>query len=86
MEKKTQHDIVCDILALADIVPKQRDIDRIKTALNTRWNDYARTTLEGIQIIGRLHRLPLGLHRIIERFALLRFRAFEQGGDSPACP
>jgi hypothetical protein len=50
MEKRTQHDIVCDILALADIVPKQRDIDRIKTALNTRWNDYARTTLEGIQI------------------------------------
>ncbi len=50
MEKKTQHDIVCDILALADIVPKQRDIDRIKTALNTRWNDYARTTLEGIQL------------------------------------
>jgi phosphopantothenoylcysteine synthetase/decarboxylase len=50
MEKRQQSDIVCDLIALADIVPKKEDINKIKDELNRRWNVYAEEILRGVSV------------------------------------
>jgi hypothetical protein len=41
-----QIDLVCDLLALVEIVPTREEMQNIELALNSRWNEYARNALQ----------------------------------------
>lgn len=49
-KQRTQVDVVCDILALSEIVPTKAELRRLETTINRKWNDYARRILSRITI------------------------------------
>ena len=46
--KKQQTNVVCDILALIDILPTKSEMDELEDNINNRWNDYAKRVLDEI--------------------------------------
>jgi len=47
---KQQDDVVCDILALIDILPTKSEMNELEDSINNRWNDYAKRVLDEIVI------------------------------------
>lgn len=50
MTKSKQVDVVCDILALPDIIPSKSDIENIKVELNKKWNEYSSEIINSIRV------------------------------------
>jgi hypothetical protein len=48
--EKEQSDVVCDILALIDILPTKAEIDELDDTINNKWNGYAKKLLSEIVI------------------------------------
>jgi hypothetical protein len=46
--KKQQTNVVCDILALIDILPTKLEMDELEDNINNKWNDYAKRVLDEI--------------------------------------
>jgi hypothetical protein len=46
--KKQQTNVVCDILALIDILPTKSEMDDLEDNINNRWNDYAKRVLDEV--------------------------------------
>lgn len=48
--EKEQSDVVCDILALIDILPTKAKIDELDDTINNKWNGYAKKLLTEIVV------------------------------------
>lgn len=48
--KKQQTNVVCDILALIDILPTKAEMDELENSINDKWNNYAKRVLNEIVI------------------------------------
>lgn len=49
MMKTRQADVVCDLLALSEIIPDANEIRQIKAELNKRWNKYSAEIIDSIE-------------------------------------
>jgi hypothetical protein len=43
-------DIVCDVLALSELIPTKEELESLKAQLNNKWNQYATSSLQKVQI------------------------------------
>ncbi len=46
LEKRTNVGVVCDILALSETIPSQKELQKLDQAINKRWNGYAERLID----------------------------------------
>jgi len=74
--KKQQTNVVCDILALIDILPTKEEMDELENSINNKWNHYAKHVLDQIVIDNDVASELLSfVHQSLRTTALKKLRA-----------